>query len=85
MDKETYLEPPYDITKTSKDSSLIYELVTEKVNDVINDIAKEFGIHNNEVSYKLDMEYRGVYKLLVECIYKELVENNKVNDQLEKS
>jgi hypothetical protein len=22
------------------------------------------------------MEYRGVYKLLVECIYQELVENN---------
>ena len=66
----------YDIIKQSKDSSLIYELVAEKVNDVINDIAKEFGIDNKTVSDKLDMEYRGVYKLLVECIYKELVENN---------
>jgi predicted DNA-binding transcriptional regulator len=85
MNSKNVLEPPYDITKTSKDSSLIYEVVAEKMNDVINDIAKEFGIHNNKVSYKLDMEYRGVYKLLVECIYKELVENNKVNDQSEKS
>jgi predicted DNA-binding transcriptional regulator len=66
----------YDIIKQSKDSSLIYELVAEKVNDVINDIAKEFGIDNKTVSDKLDMEYRGVYKLLVECIYQELVENN---------
>lgn len=64
------------IIKQSKDSSLINELVAEKVNDVINDIAKEFGIDNKTVSDKLDMEYRGVYKLLVECIYKELVENN---------
>ena len=70
----------YDIIKQSKDSGLIYELVTEKVNDAINDIAKEFGIDNKTVSDKLDMEYRGVYKLLVECIYKELVENNKVNE-----
>ena len=66
----------YDIIKQSKDSGLIYELVTEKVNDAINDIAKEFGIDNKTISDKLDMEYRGVYKLLVECIYKELVENN---------
>ena len=70
----------YDIIKQSKDSGLIYELVTEKVNDAINDIAKEFGIDNKTTSDELDMEFRGVYKLLANCIYKELVENNKVNE-----
>jgi len=70
-----------EITKDNAFTT-IQDLVVEKVNFAIDDIVKQCGLddtfleNDHTVSDKLDMEFRGVYELLANCIYKELVENN---------
>ncbi len=64
-----------EITKDNAFTT-IQDLVVEKVNFAIDDIVKECGVDNKTVSDKLDMEFRGVYESLANCIYKELLENN---------
>ena len=56
----------------------IYEGLFPWINEGITKIQNQYGMTNGDCSVGLDMEFREVYSSLVECIYKQLQENNAI-------